>query len=238
MRELTPSKRFWRGKIWPPFAAKVMNGMIRFLEKYGEKLLAATVTHLGYVLVSVFTGFVVALVLGVILSRFERISRVVIPVLGIAQTIPGVVFIGLLFIRFGMVPLTVLTALSVYAVFPVLKNTYTGLLGVDAGCKEAARGCGMSNRQILFLVELPLAMPSIISGLRMSAVYTVSWAVLTAMIGLGGLGEFIYRGIATNNNMLILGGALPSALMAVSLGLLIDLVQKKVTPRGLRRGVK
>jgi osmoprotectant transport system permease protein len=90
--------------------------------------------------------------------------------------------------------------------------------------------------QILFKVELPLAMSSIFSGLRMSTIYTVSWAVLAAMIGLGGLGEFVYRGIETNNQTLILGGALPSAILAMLLGYLIDLIQKKVTPRGLRRG--
>ena len=94
----------------------------------------------------------------------------------------------------------------------------------------------MSNWQILFKLELPLAMPSIFSGLRMSTIYTVSWAVLAAMIGLGGLGEFIYRGIDTNNNTLIIGGAIPAAVLAILLGFLIDFIQAKVTPRGLKGG--
>ena len=94
----------------------------------------------------------------------------------------------------------------------------------------------MNNFQILYKVELPMAMNSIFSGVRMSTIYTVSWAVLAAMIGLGGLGEFIYRGIDTNNNTLIIGGAVPAAIMAILLGALIDFIQGKVTPRGLKGG--
>ncbi len=171
--------------------------MADFLERYGEKLLEAIVVHLQYVFVSVGIGLVVALILGILLSRVPKLSSVIIPVVSIFQTIPGLVFIGVLFIRIGIQPATVIIALSIYALFPILKNTYTGILSVDKGLIEAARGCGMSNWQILFKLELPLAMPSIFSGLRMSTIYTVSWAVLAAMIGLGGLGEFIYRGIDT-----------------------------------------
>ena len=210
--------------------------MADFLERYGEKLLEAIVVHLQYVFVSVGIGFVVALILGILLSRVPKLSSVIIPVVSIFQTIPGLVFIGVLFIRIGIQPATVIIALSIYALFPILKNTYTGILSVDKGLIEAARGCGMSNWQILFKLELPLAMPSIFSGLRMSTIYTVSWAVLAAMIGLGGLGEFIYRGIDTNNNTLIIGGAIPAAVLAILLGFLIDFIQAKVTPRGLKGG--
>ena len=92
----------------------------------------------------------------------------------------------------------------------------------------------MSPWQSLLRVELPLALPTIIGGLRMSTVYTVSWAVLTAMIGLGGLGEFVYRGVSTNNSTLTVTGAIPAALMAIGLGALVDWIQKKLTPRGLQ----
>lgn len=201
---------------------------------YGEKLVTAILVHLKYVFISVSIGFVIALILGILLSRVPSISSIVIPILGIFQTIPGLVFIGVLFIYLGIRDLTIVIALSIYALFPILKNTYTGLLNVDESLKEAARGCGMTKFQILYKVELPLAMSSIISGLRMSTIFTVSWAVLAAMIGLGGLGEFIYRGIETNNNTLIIGGAIPSAILAILLGLLIDFVEKKITPRGLK----
>ena len=205
------------------------------IDAYGAMLLKAVAVHLGYVLVSVAIGFALGLVLGVLLSRVPRWSGIVLPILSVFQTIPGLVFIGVLFIWWGMVPATVIVALTVYAMFPVLKNTYTGLLGVEQKYLEAAKGCGMSQLQSLLRVELPLAMPSIIAGLRMSAIYTVSWAVLAAMIGLGGLGGFVYQGTSSNNNTLILLGAIPSALLAVVIGALVDLLQKRVAPQGLRK---
>lgn len=162
-------------------------------------------------------------------------SGIIIPILSIFQTFPGLVFIGVLFIWWGNIYPTVIVALSVYAMFPVLKNTYTGILEVEPKYIEAAKGCGMSSFQTLVRVELPLAMPVIISGLRMAAIYTVSWAVLASMIGLGGLGDFVYRGTSSNNNTLILLGAIPAAILAVLFGLVIDLLQKRVTPRGLRK---
>lgn len=208
--------------------------IIDFFNVYGEKLFVAILVHLKYVFISVSIGFVIALILGILLSRAPGISNIVIPILGIFQTIPGLVFIGVLFIYLGIRDATVVIALSIYSLFPILKNTYTGLLNVDESLKEAARGCGMTKFQILYKVELPLAMKSIISGLRMSTIFTVSWAVLAAMIGLGGLGEFIYRGIETNNTTLIVGGAIPSAIIAILLGLLIDFVENIITPRGLK----
>ena len=183
-------------------------------------------------------GFLLGLGLGILLSRLpRRVSNLVMPVLSVFQTIPGLVFIGLLFMALGMVPATVIISLSIYAMFPVLKNTYTGILGVEPKYIEAAKGCGMSRLQALVKVELPLAMPTIVAGLRMSAVYTVSWTVLAAMIGQGGLGDFIYQGTTSNNNTLILLGAIPAAVLAIAIGGLIDALQKRVTPRGLRKGV-
>ena len=212
--------------------------MRALFDTYGAMLGKAIVTHTIYVLVSVAIGFLLGLVLGILLSRIPRwLSGFILPVVSIFQTIPGLVFIGVLFLWLGMVPATVITALAIYAMFPVLKNTYTGILSVEERYVEAARGCGMSAMQTLVQVELPLAMPTIIAGLRMAAVYTVSWAVLAAMIGLGGLGDFVYQGTASNNNTLILLGAIPAAILAVAIGALIDLLQKKVTPRGLRKEV-
>lgn len=211
--------------------------MKELMQTYGSMLGSAILTHLEYVLISVAAGFVVGLLLGIILSRFPKASVVVMPILSVFQTIPGLAFIGILFLLIGMKPAAVIIALSVYAVFPVLKNTYTGILGVEPQYVEAAHGCGMTDLQTLIHVELPLASPTIIAGLRMSAIYTVSWAVLAAMIGLGGLGDFIYQGTTSNNNTLILLGAVPAAIIAILLGLLIDILQKKLTPRGIRKEV-
>lgn len=209
--------------------------MMDILHTYGPLLLRAIGVHTVYVLVSVAVGALVGLLCGIGLSRIPKWSSVVLPVISVFQTIPGLVFIGLLFFWLGMTPAAVIIALAVYAMFPVMKNTYTGILEVDSRYTEAARGCGMSPVQALLQVELPLAMPTIVAGLRMSAIYTVSWAVLAAMIGLGGLGDFIYQGTSSNNNLLILLGAIPAAVLAVVIGALIDLLQKKATPRGLRK---
>ena len=196
--------------------------MRALLNTYGAALAGAVLVHTGYVLVSRLP---------------KRVSGIVMPVLSVLQTIPGLVFIGLLLLALGMVPATVIVSLSIYAMFPVLKNTYTGILGVEWKYIESAKGCGMSHLQTLIKVELPLAMPTIVAGLRMSAVYTVSWAVLAAMIGQGGLGDFIYQGTTSNNNTLILLGAIPAAALAIAIGALIDVLQKWATPRGLRKGV-
>ena len=198
------------------------------------EILKQTAIHTGYTLVCVAIGFVVGLALGIGLSRLPRLSRYLLPLLSILNTVPGIVFIGVLFIWIGMQPATVIIALSIYAMFPVLKNTVTGLNGVDEQYKEAARGCGMNQLQRLRHVELPLAMPTIIGGLRLSTVYTVSWTVLAAMIGQHGLGDFVYRGVSSNNNELILQGAIPAAILALVLGGLVDLLQRHVVPRGLR----
>ena len=209
--------------------------MKTLLALYGATLVKAIAIHTVYVLVSVAIGFALGLVLGILLSRIPRWTGLILPVLSVFQTIPGLVFIGVLYIWWGGIYPTVIAALSVYAMFPVLKNTYTGILGVEPRYIEAAKGCGMSAFQTLLKVELPLAMPTIIAGVRMAAIYTVSWAVLAAMIGLKGLGDFVYQGVASNNNTLILLGAIPAAILAVVFGAAIDRLQRKVTPRGLRK---
>ena len=211
--------------------------MRALFDMYGAALVKDIGIHTLYVLVSVAIGFALGLVLGILLSRVPKWSGLILPVLSVFQTIPGLVFIGVLYIWWGGVYPTVIVALSVYAMFPVLKNTYTGILGVEQRYIEAAKGCGMSAFQALLKVELPLAMPTIIAGLRMAAIYTVSWAVLAAMIGLKGLGDFVYQGVASNNNTLILLGAIPAAILAIVFGAAIDLLQKKVTPRGLKKEV-
>ena len=211
--------------------------MTALFQTYGAMLAKAIGIHTVYVLVSVACGFCLGLLLGILLSRVPKWSGIILPVLSIFQTIPGLVFIGVLFILWGNTASTVIVALSVYAMFPVLKNTYTGILGVEEKYIEAARGCGMSPLQTLLRVELPLAMPTIIAGLRMAAIYTVSWTVLAAMIGRGGLGTFVYQGVASNNNTLILLGAIPAAILAILFGAVIDRLQRKVTPRGLQKEV-
>lgn len=211
--------------------------MMEVINSYGSILLRSIFIHIEYVFISVLAGAIIGFLLGILLSRAPKWSTVLLPILSVFQTIPGLAFIGILFLIIGMKPITVIIALSIYAIFPVLKNTYTGILEVEDKYVEAARGCGMTSLQALLHVEIPLASPTIIAGIRMSTIYTVSWAVLASMIGLGGLGDFIYQGTTSNNNTLILLGAIPAAALAVLLGALIDYIQKKITPRGISQGV-
>jgi osmoprotectant transport system permease protein len=213
------------------------DAIVRFLQLYQQRLIVAFATHFLYVLISVSIAFVVAVLLAILLSRIRGLASVLIPLLSVFQTIPGIVFVGILFLYNGMTASTVVIALTIYAVFPILKNSYVGIIKVDDQYKEAARGCGMSPMQILWKVELALALPSIISGFRISVVYTVSWAVIAAMIGMGGLGEIIYSGIMSNNNVMILGGAIPAAIMAILLSRLIDVARSRLLPRSMRRGI-
>lgn len=208
--------------------------MSNFFDLYGDHLVRSIFIHIFYVLICVTIGGLIGFFLGTILSRFRRISLIIIPLLSIFQTIPGIVFIGILFLYLGMRPLTIIVALSIYAIFPVLKNTYTGLVEVPDGYREAAKGCGMTGLQSLRRVEVPLALPAIFSGIRMSTIYITSWAVLASMIGQGGLGDFVYTGVASNNSTLIIAGAIPSAIIAVILSNGVDYIKNKVLSDGLK----
>lgn len=212
--------------------------MTDFFQLYGFKLIEAVVVHLYYVMVSVSLALVTAIPSAVFLSRNLGLCRYILPIVSASQTIPGIVFIGILFIFLGMNSATVFIALAVYAFFPILKNTYVGILEIDPQYKEAALGCGMSTLQTIAMVELPLAAPTIFTGLKIACVYTVSWAVLASMIGLGGLGEFIYIGISTNNNSLIFAGAVPAAILAIFLSYFIERLKTRCLRWHQRREVK
>ena len=209
--------------------------MQEFIDKYGHKLLIAIGEHIFYVLVSVGIAVVLALFLAAVLSRFRRAARFVMPLISVFQTVPGIVFIGLLMLKLGMTAITVVLALSIYAVFPILKNAYQGFVDIDRSYLEVARGCGMNKKQIFFRVEVPMAMPAIFSGIRMSLIYTVSWAILAAMIGQGGMGEFIYRGIDANVKEYIVIGSIPIAILAILFRLLIDKLEKMIVSKGLQK---
>lgn len=210
--------------------------MKEFIDKYSARLFTAILQHIMYVVIAVSVAVVIALILAVLFSRVPRAAAFLLPLLSVFQTVPGIVFIGILMLKFGMTRLTAILALSIYAVFPVLKNSYQGFIDIDKSCLEVAKGCGMNWKQILFEVEFPLAMPAIFSGIRMSVIYTVSWTILAAMIGQGGLGEFIYIGIDANVKEYIIIGSIPIAILAVLFRMLVDRLEKKFVSKGLQEG--
>jgi osmoprotectant transport system permease protein len=184
---------------------------------------------------SVSIGIIISIPLGIFLTRHRRAAAPVLAIAGTIQTIPGLVMLGFALVLIGIGLLPSVLVLTLYAILPILRNTYTGIIEVDKGYIEAARGCGMTNLQRLFKVEIPLALPTIISGIRISTVYIVSWATLAGLIGAGGLGDLIWTGLSTYNTNYIFAGAIPSAILAFVLSGLVGMLQKTLTPRGIRR---
>ncbi len=213
-----------------------MKELIIFIWDHNALIIRETLKHLQLVGISVFCGLIISLPLGVILSRHRILAKYVLAVIGTIQTIPGLVLLGFAMLLFGIGVRPALIVLTIYSILPTLRNTYTGITEVDAGCKESAKGIGMSNPQILFKIELPLALPSIVNGFRISTIYIVNWATLAGLVGAGGLGDLIWTGLATYENNFILTGAILAAIMAMALGALIGAVQKLLTPRGMRVG--
>ncbi|SMC85791.1 ABC transporter permease [Papillibacter cinnamivorans] len=207
----------------------------QFVTKNWVYIRDSLVRHLELVVIAVLIGIVISIPLGILLSRNKKLAAPVLAAVGVIQTIPGLVMLGFALLLFGIGMKPAIFALSLYAILPILRNTYVGITGVDAGCIEAGRGIGMTGSQVLFMLELPLALPSIVSGIRISTVYIVSWATLAGLIGAGGLGDLIWTGLSNYNTQYILAGAIPSAVMAFLFSGLIGLAQRALTPRGLRR---
>ena len=209
-------------------------GLIEFITENYADIQRSLIRHIELVGISVLIGIVISIPLGILLSRYRRAAGSVLAVAGTIQTIPGLVMLGFALILFGIGMLPALVVLSLYAILPILRNTYTGITEVEPRYIDAGRGIGMTNMQILFEVELPLALPSIISGIRISTVYIVSWATLAGLIGAGGLGDLIWTGLSNYNSRYILAGAIPSAILAFILSGLIGVLQRLLTPRGLK----
>jgi osmoprotectant transport system permease protein len=209
-------------------------GLIEFFTDNYIDIQRSLLRHIELVVISVLLGIVISIPLGIFLSRHRRMAGPVLAVAGTIQTIPGLVMLGFALILFGIGMRPALAALSLYAILPILRNTYTGITEVEARYIDAGRGIGMTSMQILAKVELPLALPSIVSGIRISTVYIVSWATLAGLIGAGGLGDLIWTGLSNYNSRYILAGAIPSAILAFLFSGLIGLLQKALTPRGIR----
>ncbi|MFZ1809145.1 MAG: glycine betaine ABC transporter substrate-binding protein [Cyclobacteriaceae bacterium] len=193
-----------------------------------------TWTHLGITAISLGLAIMVAVPLGILLYIFSGISRPVLYFVGLLQTIPSIALLALMIPLLGIGRVPAITALFLYALLPILRNTTTGLTSVDPILRKVATGMGMTTIQRLRFVELPLAMPSILAGIRTAAVITIGTATLAAFIGAGGLGEFIVTGLALNNTNLILQGAIPAAALAIVVEFLFELLEKALIPKHLR----
>ena len=196
-----------------------------FVRQQSDKLGTQTLEHIGLTFISLFLAVLVGLPLGILIARKRKLSGSVLGIAGVLQTIPSIALLGFMIPLLGIGPKPAIVALLLYALLPIIRNTYTGITGVDPSVKEAATAMGMSPRQILFKVELPLAMPVILAGIRTATVINVGVATLASFIAAGGLGEFIFGGISLNNTNMILAGAIPAALLAIIFDFLLSRLQ-------------
>ncbi len=208
--------------------------LVEFYFRNAQEVLGLVGQHLSLVAISTAIAIVIGLPLGILLTRRPAWRA---PVLGLAnlfQTIPSLALFGFLiplpFIG-GIGATTAIVALVVYALLPIVRNTYTGIAGVDPAVREAGRGMGMTDWELLTLVELPLGFGVILAGVRVATVVSVGTATIAAAIGAGGLGVYIFRGVAMVNDTLILAGALPAALMALAADGLLGLAERKLAWR-------
>lgn len=206
--------------------------MIDFFAAHKREIATLTGEHLWLVGISMLLAIVVGIPLGILLTRRPGWKTVVLGSNSVIQTIPGLALFGLL------LPLPwlgaradrlAIFALTLYALLPIIQNTYVGISGVAAPVREAAVAMGLTNRQLLWQVELPLAANVIVAGIRVATVFVIGLATIAAAIGAGGLGEFIFRGLAMVNNDVILAGAIPAALMALIADGVLALLQRRLT---------
>src|SRR5947207_3461675 len=190
--------------------------LLSFHSRNTAELRAATWQHVYLAAAPTGAAIMVGVPLGVALTRRPAWRAPVLGLANVFQTIPSLALFGFLIPLFGIGAWTAITALIVYALLPIIRNTYTGIAGVDPAVREAGRGMGMTDRELLRLVELPLAAGVILAGIRVATVVSVGVATIGAAIGAGGLGVYIFRGVATVDDTLIMVGALPAALLALA----------------------
>jgi osmoprotectant transport system permease protein len=207
--------------------------MSEFLQRHGAEILQATEEHIWLVGVAMALAVAIGVPLGILVARRPWLSKPILGAANVAETIPSLALFGFLL----PVPWLgaradrlAIAALALYALLPIIRNTAAGITGVDPAVREAARAMGMTMRQILFHVELPLSFSTMLAGIRVATVLTIGIATIAAAVGSGGLGEFIFRGLAMVNNPLILAGAIPAALLALGADFLLGILERRLRP--------
>lgn len=201
-----------------------------FLQSNGQDLLFKIGEHFYIAIIALALGAIVAVPLGILLTRLDKISRYVIGFVSILQTVPSLALLALMIPLFGVGKLPAIVALFIYSLLPILRNTYIGIRGVDPGVVDSAKGMGMTQSQQTWKVKVPLAAPVIMSGIRLSGVYVIAWATLASYIGAGGLGDYIFNGLNVYDQELIVWGTIPVTLLALLMDFLLGRLEVWVTP--------
>jgi len=211
--------------------------MMQFINRYGAEIVQRAAEHLYLVFVAIFIAISVGIPLGILVTRKPKLKKPILGFANIMQTIPSLALFGLLIpvpVVGGIGDNTAIIALTLYSLLPIIRNTYTGIVGVDPAITQAGIGMGMTDMQLLWQVEIPLALGVILAGVRVATVIAIGLATIAAAIGAGGLGVFIFRGVATVNNQLLLAGAIPAALMALAADFLLGLVEARLSKSTLK----
>jgi len=206
---------------------------IQFFLRHHREILQATLEHMWLVGLTMIFAIAIGVPLGILVTRKPWLSKPILGGANIAETIPSLALFGFLLPvpwLGGRADRLAIAALTLYALLPIIRNTSAGILGVDRAVREAARGMGMTDRQILFQVELPLSFSTMLAGIRIATVLTIGIATIAAAVGAGGLGEFIFRGLAMVNNRLILAGAIPAALLALASDFVLGVLERRLRP--------
>ncbi len=208
--------------------------LLDYVQNNMNNIIRLTIEHLQITGISIITAIVIGVPLGIIVTRYKRLADPILATANIFQTIPSIAFFGILIPFMGIGKETAILVLFLYALLPIIKNTYTGINEVSPSLIDAGRGMGMTNFQILRIVELPQSLAVIMAGVRIATVINIGSATIAAYIGAGGLGELIFKGIQMYRNDMILVGAILAALLAVVADKLLGYVEHKLTPRGMK----
>ena len=205
-----------------------------FFAQYGEELVSKTIEHFYISIISLLIAIVVAVPLGILLSKTKRTANVVLTIAGVLQTVPTLAILALMIPIFGVGKTPAIVALFIYVLLPILNNTVLGVQNIDKNIIEAGTSMGMTKLQLMKDVELPLALPFIISGIRLSSVYVISWATLASYIGAGGLGDLVFNGLNLYEPPMIISAAILVTCLALLIDFLLSLVEKWAGPKGLK----
>lgn len=212
-----------------------MHHIIQFLQTNGGELLYKTYEHITISLIAVILGVLVAVPLGVVLTRMKKGAGTIIGIVNIIQTLPSLAILAFFIPLLGVGKVPAIVALFFYSVLPILRNTYTGICGVNKNLLESGKGIGMTPAEQVRLVELPLAAPVIMAGIRTSTIYLIGWATLASFIGGGGLGDYIFIGLNLYQPEYIIGGAVPVTILAIVIDYVLAVTERKLTPAGMQR---
>lgn len=207
---------------------KILSELLNFLTESPELLINALLIHIKLVFCSEFGGIIVAVPLAIVITYQRKIARFVLRIFNIINTIPSLVLLGISMSLLGVGFLPAAVALFVYSIQPIIQNTYAGLTQIENKYLYAAKGMGMSEQQILFKVKIPMAAPYIISGIRISTIYIISWATLGALIGAGGLGDLLYMGTSMNKMYYVIAGTVPACMLAILVNIMFSKIEEKI----------